>query len=102
LGLDIANERAIWAQLHAAARATTVLAIACWLSTLVDTDQKLVREAGRVTERGPLARLMARRALCVHVAAAAEEEVKAEPAGRLQGRVGGCDPAYKSGCETAF
>jgi len=50
--LDSANERAIQEELRSAARNKTALVIAHRLSTVVDADQILVMEAGRIVERG--------------------------------------------------
>jgi ATP-binding cassette subfamily B protein len=58
--LDSHNERAIQAQLDAVGQNKTVLVIAHRLSTLVDADQILVLEAGRIVERGRHAELLAR------------------------------------------
>ncbi len=58
--LDSANERAIQAELQTAARNKTALVIAHRLSTVVDADQILVMEAGRIVERGTHVELLAR------------------------------------------
>ncbi|MDC8771627.1 ABCB family ABC transporter ATP-binding protein/permease [Roseateles albus] len=50
--LDSSNERAIQAELEAAAQDKTVLVIAHRLSTVVDAHEILVLEAGRIVERG--------------------------------------------------
>jgi ATP-binding cassette subfamily B protein len=57
--LDSANERAIQAELHSAARTKTALVIAHRLSTVVDAHQILVMELGRILERGTHAELLA-------------------------------------------
>jgi ABC-type transport system involved in Fe-S cluster assembly fused permease/ATPase subunit len=57
--LDSANERAIQEELKSAARNKTALVIAHRLSTVVDADQILVMEAGRIVERGTHAELLA-------------------------------------------
>jgi len=57
--LDSANERAIQAELRSAARGKTTLVIAHRLSTVVDADQILVLEQGRIVERGTHGRLLA-------------------------------------------
>ncbi len=57
--LDSANERAIQEELRSAARDKTALVIAHRLSTVVDADQILVMEAGRIVERGTHAELLA-------------------------------------------
>jgi len=57
--LDSANERAIQAELQTAARNKTALVIAHRLSTVVDADEILVLEAGRIVERGTHTALVA-------------------------------------------
>jgi len=57
--LDSANERAIQAELRAAARNRTTLVIAHRLSTVVDAHEILVLDAGRIIERGSHAALLA-------------------------------------------
>ena len=57
--LDSTNERAIQAELEAAAQNKTVLVIAHRLSTVVDAHEILVLEAGRIIERGHHDQLMA-------------------------------------------
>jgi ATP-binding cassette subfamily B protein len=59
--LDSRNERAIQAELEAAARDKTVLVIAHRLSTVVDAHEILVMEQGRIIERGTHGALLARR-----------------------------------------
>ena len=56
--LDSANERAIQAELQSAARNKTALVIAHRLSTVVDADQILVMDQGRIVERGTHAELL--------------------------------------------
>ncbi|MDR1969562.1 MAG: ABC transporter ATP-binding protein/permease [Burkholderiaceae bacterium] len=57
--LDSRNERAIQAELGQAARGKTTLVIAHRLSTVVDAQQILVLEAGRIVERGSHPALLA-------------------------------------------
>ncbi len=57
--LDSANEKAIQAEIRAAAKGRTAIVIAHRLSTVVDADQILVLEGGRVVERGTHAELLA-------------------------------------------
>ncbi|HWH74121.1 MAG TPA: ABC transporter ATP-binding protein/permease [Methylibium sp.] len=57
--LDSANERAIQEELRRAAQGKTALVIAHRLSTVVEADQILVLEAGRIVERGTHAELLA-------------------------------------------
>ncbi|MBO9689853.1 ABCB family ABC transporter ATP-binding protein/permease [Roseateles chitosanitabidus] len=59
--LDSRNERAIQAELEAAARDKTVLVIAHRLSTVVDAHEILVMEQGQIIERGTHGALLARR-----------------------------------------
>ncbi|UXH77339.1 ABCB family ABC transporter ATP-binding protein/permease [Roseateles amylovorans] len=59
--LDSRNERAIQAELEAAAQNKTVLVIAHRLSTIVDAHEILVMEQGRIIERGRHADLLALR-----------------------------------------
>jgi ATP-binding cassette subfamily B protein len=59
--LDSRNERAIQAELEAAAQNKTVLVIAHRLSTVVDAHEILVLEAGHIVERGHHEDLLARR-----------------------------------------
>jgi ATP-binding cassette subfamily B protein len=56
--LDSHNEKAIQAEIRAAARNRTALVIAHRLSTVVDAHQILVIEQGRVVERGTHAQLL--------------------------------------------
>ena len=57
--LDSRSEKAIQAELRAIARNHTTLTIAHRLSTVVDADEILVLEAGRIVERGTHAALLA-------------------------------------------
>ena len=57
--LDSRNERAIQAELEAAAQNKTVLVVAHRLSTVVDAHEILVLEGGRIIERGNHAALLA-------------------------------------------
>ncbi|MEO6016591.1 MAG: ABC transporter ATP-binding protein/permease [Polaromonas sp.] len=57
--LDSANERAIQAELRAAAQNKTTLVIAHRLSTVVDAHEILVMEDGQIIERGTHAALLA-------------------------------------------
>jgi ATP-binding cassette subfamily B protein len=56
--LDSQNEKAIQAEIRAAARNRTALVIAHRLSTVVDAHQILVLDQGRVVERGTHAQLL--------------------------------------------
>ena len=57
--LDSANERAIQAELQAAARNKTTLVIAHRLSTVVEAHEILVLDGGRIVERGTHTSLLA-------------------------------------------
>ncbi|MDO8719203.1 MAG: ABC transporter ATP-binding protein/permease [Polaromonas sp.] len=57
--LDSANERAIQTELRTAAQNKTTLVIAHRLSTVVDAHEILVMDAGRISERGNHAALLA-------------------------------------------
>ena len=57
--LDSANERAIQAELRAAAQGKTTLVIAHRLSTVVDAHEILVLDAGQIVERGNHQQLLA-------------------------------------------
>jgi ATP-binding cassette subfamily B protein len=58
--LDSANERAIQAELQAAAHNKTTLVIAHRLSTVVDAHEILVLDDGLIVERGSHAELLAK------------------------------------------
>jgi ATP-binding cassette, subfamily B, heavy metal transporter len=57
--LDTKTEREIQASLAEVAADRTTLVIAHRLSTVVDADEILVLDAGRIVERGPHAELLA-------------------------------------------
>jgi ATP-binding cassette subfamily B protein len=61
--LDSRTERALQAALERVARGRTTLVIAHRLSTVVDADEIVVLEHGRIVERGDHATLLARRGL---------------------------------------
>jgi ABC-type cobalamin transport system ATPase subunit len=59
LGARLATEQAIQAELDRIAEGRTTLVIAHRLSTVMDADEILVLDAGRVLERGTHAQLLA-------------------------------------------
>jgi ATP-binding cassette, subfamily B, heavy metal transporter len=77
--LDTKTEREIQASLAEVARHRTTLVIAHRLSTVIDADQILVLEAGKIVERGTHGELLARRGpyatMWVRQQEAAEREV---------------------------
>ncbi len=78
--LDTRTEQDIQAALRAVARHRTTLVIAHRLSTVVDADEIIVLQEGRVVERGTHAGLLARRDLYARMwALQAAEQDDAEP-----------------------
>jgi ABC-type transport system involved in Fe-S cluster assembly fused permease/ATPase subunit len=81
--LDTRTEKEIQASLDEVARGRTTLVIAHRLSTVVDTDEIVVLEAGRIVERGRHADLLARRGVYAEMwrrqqeAAPSEEDAEA-------------------------
>jgi ATP-binding cassette subfamily B protein len=71
--LDSATEREIQANLRELARGHTTLVIAHRLSTVVDADEILVLDRGRVVERGRHSELLSRRALYAEMWARQQE-----------------------------
>ena len=59
MSAQLANERAIQAELQSVAQNKTTLVIAHCLSTVVDAHEILVINAGRIVERGSHAALQA-------------------------------------------
>jgi ATP-binding cassette subfamily B protein len=79
--LDTSTEQDIQAALRAVARHRTTLVIAHRLSTVVDADEILVLDDGRVVERGSHAGLLAQAGLYARMwALQAEEQATAEAA----------------------
>ena len=78
--LDSKTEKAIQAQLDAAARGRTTLVIAHRLSTVMNADEILVLDQGRVVERGSHAELLARAGAYAQMWALQLEERAAEEA----------------------
>ena len=83
--LDSRSEKAIQAELERIAADRTTLVIAHRLSTVVDADEILVLEQGRIVERGTHRELLAAGRTYANMWALQQEEARAEiglPAGR--------------------
>ena len=79
--LDTATEQEIQAALRAVSRHRTTIAIAHRLSTVIDAEEIVVLDEGRVAERGTHATLLAHGGLYARMwAAQAEQQDNAEPA----------------------
>lgn len=76
--LDTRTEKAIQAELLEIARSRTSLIIAHRLSTVVEADEILVFEAGRIVERGRHADLLARDGAYAHMWALQQQQHEAE------------------------
>ncbi|MDQ2696263.1 MAG: ABC transporter ATP-binding protein/permease [Pseudomonadota bacterium] len=76
--LDSAAEQAILQALREAAARHTTLAIAHRLSTVVDADEILVMDHGRIAERGSHAQLLARRGIYARLWALQQKERETE------------------------
>jgi len=78
--LDSKSEKAIQAELHAIAQNRTTLIIAHRLSTVVDADQILVMDKGRIVERGSHRELLAQNMLYAQMWNLQKQEEKIHPA----------------------
>ncbi|HWA14136.1 MAG TPA: ABC transporter ATP-binding protein/permease [Burkholderiales bacterium] len=76
--LDSRSEKAIQQELERISASRTTLVIAHRLSTVVDADQILVMDAGRIVERGRHRELVAQQGLYAHMWALQQEEARAE------------------------
>ncbi|MDY0036461.1 MAG: ABC transporter ATP-binding protein/permease [Zoogloea oleivorans] len=76
--LDSKTEKAIQAQLEAAARGRTTLVIAHRLSTVMNADEIIVLDQGRILERGGHAELLAKAGAYAQMWALQQEEREAE------------------------
>jgi ABC-type transport system involved in Fe-S cluster assembly fused permease/ATPase subunit len=81
--LDSRTEKSIQAELEAIAANHTTLVIAHRLSTVMDADEIVVMEHGRVVERGTHAELLARAGTYAHLWSLQQQEQKEEEAQRL-------------------
>nr|MBP7446670.1 metal ABC transporter permease [Zoogloea sp.] len=78
--LDSKTEKAIQAQLDAAARGRTTLVIAHRLSTVMNADEIIVLDQGRIVQRGSHAGLLAIGGAYAQMWALQQEEREAEEA----------------------
>ncbi len=78
--LDSKSEKAIQAELHAIARNRTTLIIAHRLSTVVDADQILVMDKGRIIERGSHRELLVQNKLYAQMWNLQKQEEQIHPA----------------------
>jgi ATP-binding cassette subfamily B protein len=78
--LDTRTEKEIQASLDEVARGRTTLVIAHRLSTVVDSDEIVVLEAGRIVERGRHGELLAREGVYAEMWARQQEAGPGEPA----------------------
>jgi len=78
--LDSKSEKAIQAELRGIAQNRTTLVIAHRLSTVVDADQILVMERGRIAERGTHRELLAQNKLYAQMWNLQKQEEHAQPA----------------------
>ncbi len=84
--LDSATEQAIQAELEQISKGRTTLVIAHRLSTVMDADQILVMDGGRIVERGTHGELLARGAAYTEMwALQQQEEARTGPSPRAAG-----------------
>jgi ATP-binding cassette subfamily B protein len=81
--LDSKTEKAIQAELELAAVGRTTLVIAHRLSTVMNADEILVLDAGRIVERGTHPELLARGGAYAHMWALQQQEIAREEAPAL-------------------
>jgi ATP-binding cassette subfamily B protein len=81
--LDSRSEKAIQQELERISASRTTLVIAHRLSTVVDADQILVMDAGRIVERGRHRDLVEQRGLYAHMWALQQQEAEAEAQGAV-------------------
>src|SRR5690349_19876172 len=79
--LDSRAEKAIQAELQRISASRTTLVIAHRLSTVVDADQILVMDGGRIVERGTHRELLQRAGVYAHMWSLQQEKARAEAAG---------------------
>lgn len=78
--LDTQTEKAIQAELLEIAKSRTTLIIAHRLSTVVEADEILVMEGGRIVERGRHPELLAKNGVYAHMWALQQQQHENEPA----------------------
>ena len=81
--LDSKSEKAIQAELKRISASRTTLTIAHRLSTVIDADQILVMEGGRIIERGSHRDLLSQSGAYAHMWALQQEEERAEEMAEL-------------------
>jgi ATP-binding cassette subfamily B protein len=84
--LDSGTEKAIQAELAEISRNRTTLVIAHRLSTVVDADQILVMDAGRIVERGTFRELIAREGLFAEMWRLQQQEESEDDAEHATGK----------------
>ena len=94
--LDSRAEQVIQAELRAIARNHTALVIAHRLSTVVEADQIIVLDKGRVVERGTHAQLLAAGGAYAQMWAIQQRDAASEEAGGADAEAGGAAPVRES------